>query len=302
MFEHLLIPLDGSNLAEAVLPFAGEMAVKYQSTITLLHIIETKAPAKIHGFAHLQQPAEAEKYLEKIKEHLLERYQALKAKKILAHIHSEKQENIARSIVFHSEEFTPDLILLTHHGTTGLRDLTVGSIAQQVIGMGQKATLLIHPNRNNEKYKLFKRILVPLDTDPAHAASIEYSLKIAASFSSKVMLSSVVPTFGTMSLEESATGRLLPGASAAMYEMEEEDREGFLEKIRKDRFPGKLPVRVEVQRGEPVKMILKSISKHSVDLIVLSSHGKAGWAAFWEGSVASRIISVTERPMLIIPV
>lgn len=302
MFEHLLIPLDGSSLAEAILPFAGEMADKYHSTITLLHIIETKAPSQIHGFTHLQQPSNAENYLEMIKNHLLEKHPGLQAKKIILHVHREKQENVARSIVFHTEEFTPDLILLTHHGAAGLRDLTIGNIAQQVIGMGQKATLLIHPDQEHKRNKFFKRILVPLDTDPAHAASIEYSHRIAAAFSSEVILSSVVPTFGTMSIEESAAGRLLPGAATAMYEMEEEHRIEFLEKIRQDHFLGNEPVIIEVQRGEPVKMILKSIRRHSIDLVVLSSHGKAGWSAFWEGSVASRIISGTDRPMLIIPV
>jgi len=48
-------------------------------------------------------------------------------------------------------------------------------------------------------------------------------------------------------------------------------------------------------------MILRSAQRHSADLIILSSHGKAGWEAFWNGSVAPRVITSTERPMLIVP-
>jgi nucleotide-binding universal stress UspA family protein len=302
MFNHLLVPLDGSPLAEATLPFACEIARNCNSTITLLHIIETDAPAEIHGHIHLQQPLEAEKYLEQIKARMLEKHPTLLAKKILTHVHTEKQENLARSIVNHSEELTPDLILLTHHGSTGLRDRTVGSIAQQVIGMGQKPTLLIHTNRSNEKYKQFNNILVALDTDPEHAASVDFANQLAISFSSRVILFSVVPTFGTMSLEQAAAGRLLPGSVTALLDLEEDRCFDYLEKIKKDQFHGIKSVLIDVQRGDPVKMILRGSRRHSSDLIVLSSHGKAGWSAFWEGSVASKVITGSERPMLIIPV
>jgi nucleotide-binding universal stress UspA family protein len=302
MFSHLLVPLDGSHLAEAALPFACVIAEKFRSMVTLLHIIEEYPPDDIHGNTHLSAPEEAEKYLLHIKQTMLLKHPDFDQKKILIHVHGEKQENLARGIMDHSSELEPDLILFTHHGSAGLRDRTVGSIAQQVIGMGKKPTLLIHPNPANEKYKHFKHILLPIDIDPDHQASFDPIRTLGDKFKSNFILLSVVETYGTMSLEQSAAGRFLPGSTRALLDLEEERRLLQLEEIKRNRFGNLEMTQCEVLRGEPFKKIIQSSRRHAVDLIVLSSHGKAGWAAFWKGSVASRVITISNRPMMIFPV
>ncbi len=64
MIQHLLVPLDGSRLAESPLPAAAYLAERFGARLTLLHCIEHHAPAEIHGERHLTHPAEAEAYLE----------------------------------------------------------------------------------------------------------------------------------------------------------------------------------------------------------------------------------------------
>ena len=54
MFKHILIPLDGSRLAETVLPAGVYLAGVLGSTVTLLHVIERDAPQEVHGERHLQ--------------------------------------------------------------------------------------------------------------------------------------------------------------------------------------------------------------------------------------------------------
>ena len=51
MFKHILVPLDGSKLAEAAIPFAVEFCRKLDAQITLLHVIEKDAPSEVHGAA-----------------------------------------------------------------------------------------------------------------------------------------------------------------------------------------------------------------------------------------------------------
>ena len=63
MFRHLLVPLDGSRLAESALPAAGELAHRLGASVTLLHVLEPTAPPTVHGDRHLRSPAEAEGYL-----------------------------------------------------------------------------------------------------------------------------------------------------------------------------------------------------------------------------------------------
>jgi nucleotide-binding universal stress UspA family protein len=59
MFKHLLVPLDGSRLAEAALPAAACLAEQLGASITLIHIIERDASGEIHGERHLTTPDEA---------------------------------------------------------------------------------------------------------------------------------------------------------------------------------------------------------------------------------------------------
>ena len=66
MFKRLLVPLDGSLLAEAALPAADYMAQHFGATVTLLHLIEHNAPAQVHGEAHLTNEVQANAYLQKV--------------------------------------------------------------------------------------------------------------------------------------------------------------------------------------------------------------------------------------------
>src|SRR5450759_2432714 len=63
MFKHLLVPLDGSTLAEVALPYAAFIAEKLNATVTLIHVIERNPPQTVHGASHLSDADAAEKYL-----------------------------------------------------------------------------------------------------------------------------------------------------------------------------------------------------------------------------------------------
>jgi nucleotide-binding universal stress UspA family protein len=63
MFKRLLVPLDGSHLAEAALPAAAFLALKLNAVLTLVHIVERNAPEEIHGDRHLTNADEANAYL-----------------------------------------------------------------------------------------------------------------------------------------------------------------------------------------------------------------------------------------------
>jgi nucleotide-binding universal stress UspA family protein len=62
MFKHILVPLDGSKLAEAALPAAVSLAQTFNAPVTLLHIIEQDAPEEVHRERHLTEAREAEAY------------------------------------------------------------------------------------------------------------------------------------------------------------------------------------------------------------------------------------------------
>jgi len=57
----------------------------------------------------------------------------------------------------------------------------------------------------------------------------------------------------------------------------------------------------QVSRGDPPAMILQAAEQTQADLIVLSTHRRAGAAAFWARSVAPKVVNRSPIPLLLIP-
>jgi nucleotide-binding universal stress UspA family protein len=138
--KHILVPLDGSHLAEAVLPAVAYLAKTLSARVTLLHMIEQDAPQEIHGDRHLVDVEEAQAYLEGVAARAL-----LVDLVVTRHVHSPQIIDVARSIVAHTEEIGADLVVMCSHGRGGLRRWVLGSIAQQVLSLGKTPLLLISP-------------------------------------------------------------------------------------------------------------------------------------------------------------
>src|SRR5256885_10824245 len=111
-----LVPLDGSRLAESVLPVVQQVASRFHAQVTLLHIVEEHPPTVIHGEPHLTSVTQAQAYLEEIATRL--RSSGIQVE---IHVHQEKEHNVARSIVQHAQEMNVDLVIRCTHGHGGLR-------------------------------------------------------------------------------------------------------------------------------------------------------------------------------------
>src|SRR2546430_10081690 len=91
-----LVPLDGSRLAESVLPVVQQMASSFHAQVILLHIVEQHPPTVIHGERHLTGVIQAQTYLEEIAVNLRSSDIPVEI-----HVHEEKEDNVAHSIVQH---------------------------------------------------------------------------------------------------------------------------------------------------------------------------------------------------------
>jgi nucleotide-binding universal stress UspA family protein len=296
MFKHLLIPLDGSSLAEAALPAAAYLAQTLGANVTLLHVIEHNAPDTVHRERHLTDPDEACAYLGEV------RARAFPPEAhVEQHVHTREVNDVARSIVVHSEEMAPDLIIMCAHGNSGLRGLIFGSIAQQVIGMGVTPILLIRPQAERGAFALHK-LLVALDGSAEHEQCLPVAAGLAQASGAALHLLTVVPTRGTLSGKEAATGTLLPGATAAMLELAEAGAVDYLRAHLARLQAEGLSASAEVARGDTASLIVATARKTGSDVIVLGTHGKAGMDAFFEGSVGPKVAALCELPLLLVPV
>ena len=297
MFKHILVPLDGSTLAEAAIPVAASLAKTLNAPVTLLHIIEKDAPQEVHKDHHITQADEASAYLKELARH---GFQA--EAKVDWHVHTAAVKDVAVSIVEHAmKEFQLDLIVMCTHGKSGVRELLFGSIAQKVVAHGKIPLLLIKPEVDSSTTFEPEKILVPLDSGPVHDDSLPVTQELADAYGAEIYLLTVIPTFSTVGGETAAASSLLPATTSAMLEIKVENAEADLQAHSDQLKQTGFRVKAEIVRGDPATEIVNLSEKLNADLVVLTTHRKAGAAAFWARSVAPNVTRRARVPILLIP-
>ncbi len=296
MYKHLLVPLDGSRLAETALPAAFFLAWKLGARVTLLHVVERSAPDEIHGERHLTDPEEARGYLREaaaggVPEGL----------RVEVQIKAEESSGVARSIVDFAAAAGSDLIVMCTHGRSGLRHLLMGSNAQQVIAFGRIPVLQVRPAQRSGSVFSCRRLLVPLDSQTEHEAGLTAAEEVARACQSALHLLIVVPTVGTLQGERAAAALLSPVATAAVLDMSLGNAEEYLARLLATLQASGYSASGEIQRGDPAHSIERVAKRLAADLIVVSTHRKAGTDAFWSGSVAPKVSNRSRVPVLLIP-
>ena len=296
-FQRILVPLDGSHLAETALPAAAFLAGQFQSNVTLIHLVEHNAPPAVHSERHLTKPVEAQDYLEQVA-----RRAFASSATVASHVHTAEVSDVARSLVEHAAELQADLIVMCTHGRGGLRGWLFGSIAQQVVSLGTTPVLLIRPTSAGEAPPFAGRlILVPLDGNPVHEVGLPFARELALASGGALHLIMVIRSISSLKSEEAATARLMPLATNALLELSEKQAEQYLkEHIAQLRAAG-LTVTAEAARGDPAPYLRTAAQRTDTDLIVLATHGKLGLEALWSGSVAPRLLGHSTAPLLLVP-
>jgi nucleotide-binding universal stress UspA family protein len=297
VFKHLLVPLDGSSLAESALPAATHIARKLGASVTLIHVVEKDAPKEIHKDRHLTNAEEANAYLQEIAGHAFS-----PEVHVEWHVHIEEVKDVARSIVLHTQELGQDLVVMCTHGRSGVRDWFMGSIAQQVIALGRTPVLLIPPRDIGQAVFPCRQALVALDGVPDHEQGLRVAAGLAPACGISLHLLMVIPTLSTLKAEKAATGRMLPGAMMAMLDLTEQGGKDYLVRHMETLQAGGIVTSAEVARGDAVAVIVATAQRIQADLIVLGTHGKTGMDAFWSESVTPKLSGRSLVPLLLVPV
>lgn len=144
MYKKILVPLDGSDLAEKVLPHVLALAKASGAEVTLATVAEFSlgiVGAKLEAFpqAALEQKAalraEATVYLEKVQ-------RDLKDQGVVATV-AVLEGDVASQIIAYAEQKGFDLIAMATHGRSGIDRFVMGSIAEKVVRSTVKPVLLI---------------------------------------------------------------------------------------------------------------------------------------------------------------
>ena len=146
MYKKILVPLDGSKLAECALPHVENM-VKAGAVgeVTLLNVVNVYIPgrAEIPGIADMNGVreslvAESVKYLADVKARL-------DSEGICVKTESLEGNRPADAISEYAQKQGMDMIVIATHGYTGLKKLMLGSVALEVLHESHVPVLLIRP-------------------------------------------------------------------------------------------------------------------------------------------------------------
>jgi nucleotide-binding universal stress UspA family protein len=296
VIREILVPLDGSALAESVLPAASALAKAFGARIKLLHIIEERPPERIHGEPHLTDGDRAQAYLDEVA-----RQPVFQGQAVEVHVHPTKRGDVAESVVDHAQEFGADLVVLSTHGKSGLRGFLFGRIALRALQHGTTPVLLINPTTSAAAPPFTCRtILVPLDGTPAHEPALPVASTLARAWKASLHLEIVVPTRGTLSGHEAATGVLMPSATRAVLDLAEREAEEYVERLVRTLKADGLSASSHVSRGEPASSLVETAEKVGADLVVMASHAKGAMDAFWSGSLTPKVVEKLRRPVLLV--
>jgi nucleotide-binding universal stress UspA family protein len=298
MYKHILVPIDGSEMAEAALPAAAFLAEKLDARITLMHVIEKNAPSEVHGQRHLHSAPEAAAYLEEMARRYFPQHISVNC-----HVHTAEVDDVVASIVAHADELSHDLVVMCSHGRGAALHLFLGSIAQSVISLDSRPVLITHPTEAGMAPTFSCRhILVPLDGGYEHAQALPVSKSLARACAATLHLVTVIPNLATLSGDDAMASRVLPGTTSRLLEFSTQDAERYLHPLAEQLTADGFEASAHVMRGDPAKVIMDAAIKAQIDLIVLATHGKSGMDAFWAGSVTHKICSQSKVPLLLIPV
>lgn len=297
MVQRILVPLDGSQLAEGLLPAAETLCVRVQGTLILLHVVEHDAPTQIHGERHLTTREEAVAYLESVAARLRPLVP------VEVHVHEVEVHDVARAIAEHSAEQRCDLILMCTHGESGFRDRLVGSVAQHVITHSRTPLLLFQIGQSGQTVMSgFTRFLIALDGNRQHARAMAAALELSSQLGASVHLLTVVPQVRDLPLEQEVTRRYFPSTVKHLLDFSEEEAQRYLEEEAVAAKRMGVEVGSEVRRGDPAREIVACAEARSCDLIVLGTHAKVGVEGFLAGSITARILSEASAPVLLVPI
>ena len=146
MFNHLLVPLDGSHLAEAALPPALELASKFNSEISLVwviqppHLIMTAANGSVYAqlLSEMRNQSEQDAHA-----YLKDHQDSLQQQGYMVNTQVTEGENVADALLQVATQLEVDAIVMSTHGRGGLSRWVFGSVADKMLRYADVPVLLI---------------------------------------------------------------------------------------------------------------------------------------------------------------
>ncbi len=292
MYNKVVVTLDGSRLAEAVLPHAANLAHAVCSEeVVLLRVVEGGGDSELRrADAYLQHLA-ARLANARIDDRTIKTCQVPRIEWAVVRASPGKA---ASSILQFGEDNRADLIMLSTHGRSGIDRWLMGSVAEKVLRGADIPVVLVRADPGGPRpVAVTLRILVPLDGSEAAERVLSYVHVFGRTPAHEVTLLYVEPTTHDRTSPNGAQSPFLNPARRGEVET-------YLSSIAAELANSGLKARWKIRTGHPGEEIADEVKNQSMDLVVMSSHGRTGLAEWAFGSIADQVLRTSTAPVLLV--
>lgn len=294
MTQKLLVPLDGSRFAERVLAHLLPVATALNSPVLLVRVISSVPPvAAPEPWMCTPPPAtereNAERYLRGVQGEL--RAQGIRATTQVV------EGDTVLALCEVAERERVGLIAMATHGRSGVSRWALGSVADHLVRIAPHPVLLVRATMESPTGGTLRRILVPLDGSPLSEEAIPQARALAEATGASLILVRAVE----MQTERELDGIMVPSDGPNLLRAQRGRAAGhYLLSIQERLQTIGIPCSSFVIHQPPAQAILTVAEHEEADLIVMSTHARAGLGRWVHGSVADGVLLGATCPLLLV--
>jgi nucleotide-binding universal stress UspA family protein/CBS domain-containing protein len=303
MQRTLLVPLDGSEVSEASLPWAVTLARARGQSLTLVRVTDYPrlvseewlpgtTTTNVYDRVLAADRAEAVRYLETVRSRLADTGLTVDV------VNSSGNPSVA--LLDLADELGAEAIVIATHGRGGFKRLVLGSVAMQLVSHASVPVFLVRacaPELRREA--ALGRLLVPLDGSILASRALEIAQDVALPGATLVLVRVVPWRQGVLGNGEAE--RQLD-VEAAAYGVTQAG--SYLRRIAAPLREAGFSVETQVVESESTATISRHLAVAAdvwnVDAIVMSTHGHGGVTGWLLGSVADEVARSADRPVLLV--
>lgn len=269
MFRRIVVPLDGSQLAERALAPAIALARQDGAEVILLRVpVLAQMFIAAEGGYGLLYP---EKTLNESREAAVDYLQAVRQANAAENYSLRSmvgEGDVAGALVDKAAEEKADLIVMSSHGYSGLTRWVLGSVAEKVLRAAPCPVLVVRSPQ------AARNVLVTLDGSPLAEQAVAPAVELAQGLDAQLTLLRVVPQVGADSLTKLDTFER--GLGHRFVQETHDEAASYLDGVAESYHRPGLAIKTVVREGLAANTILKYAELHDVDIITMATHGRTG--------------------------
>ena len=298
MSYRLLVPLDGSTLAEGALPFAADLVRRTKGALRVARVHVPVVPIATVGdlAAPYYDPAWDEQ-LRAIATTYTDEIATRERRALGASFSAVVVDgpDVAHELETAADAFNANMIVMTTHGRGGWARAWLGSVADSFVRSTRRLVLVL-PERAVQTPPAIRQVMIALNGSSVGASIVEPAAEFASAFGAQIALVRVIapPLIGDMLTALSSEGLDRFGVDR-VAEAAKADLDTTAARLRDRKFTVTSTVLVH---ANPARALLEHIEQSSPDLIAMATHGR-GLSRVFVGSVADKVLRGSGRPVLL---